>query len=249
MTHHSAEPDGLRESLLTQLEHVQLRLHGEAALVGADETDPGTLDWNASAYISIFADEDEGNHPWHAADGVALARTTRNSDHTELVMFEADGLIVDLQHVDDVFDALDARSQDYADFIPIFGRTHSFGILNLVSDLEETLEPGGNRVVIVDRVRLAPAWRGLGGVGRLLTGRLLRWVCDDPQVVVVHPFPTELDQDALDDPAVFDPAMQRVRQVWASLGFERHTDDIWFMDPRLTTHSDALAAFARRLRL
>lgn len=85
-------------------------------------------------------------------------------------------------------------------------------------------------MVIIDDVRLSPAWRGLGGVGRLLTGRLLRWISDQPRVVAVHPFPIDLDDDACQDPAVFDPAMRRVRGMWVR--FEPFTDDIWIMDPQ-----------------
>jgi hypothetical protein len=241
--------DGLRKVLLDQLDRMQLHVRGEAALVGADMTDPGTLDWFATATIPVFSDGDDPDEAWLSTEGVSLSMTTRNHGGRDLVVLEADGLIVDLQYVDDVFDALDARSQDYAHFIPLFGRSRPFGILDLASDLEEKLEPGGNQVVIIDRVRVAPAWRGLGGVGRLLIGRLLHWVCDDPRVVVVHPFPTELHEDALDDPAVFEPAMQRVRRVWTSLAFEPYTDDIWFMDPRLVSHSEALDTVARRLGL
>jgi hypothetical protein len=86
-------------------------------------------------------------------------------------------------------------------------------------------------------------------VGWLLTGRLLRWVCDDLRVVVVHPFPIELDEDALGDPAVVEPATRRVRRVWTSLAFEPYTAGIWFMDPRLVSYSEGLDAVARRLGL
>ncbi|WP_410583766.1 hypothetical protein [Amycolatopsis sp. lyj-108] len=79
------------------------------------------------------------------------------------MIFEANGLTIDLQHVDDVHDALDARS----------GRDQ-FGFVTLQNGLEDQIQSLGSHVVIIDRVRLAPAWRGLGGVGRLLTARLLR---------------------------------------------------------------------------
>ncbi|MBE8516422.1 hypothetical protein ILP97_02635 [Amycolatopsis sp. H6(2020)] len=113
-------------------------------------------------------------------------------------------MTIDLQHVEDVHDALDARSEDYAKFIPLFGGCDQFGFVTLQDDLEDQVESLGTHVVIVDRVQLAPAWRGLGGIGRLLTARLLRWVCNDPRLVAVLPFPINLDRALLKDNSIFE---------------------------------------------
>lgn len=249
VTYRSVSDDGLQRVSLSHLDAVQLSVRGQAALVGADVTDPGTLDWSAMATLSVWPDEEEPGQTWHSDPGVALSVTDVGDGSRELIVLAASGLLVDLERVGNVIDALDARSGDYEHFVPLFGRHRSFGVLELDGELEEKLEPGGIQVVIVDRVRLASAWRGLGGVGRLLTGRLLRWVCAEPRVVAVHPFPIDLDEGARQDPAVFEPALARVRRMWASVGFERFTDDIWIMDPHLLTHSKALARIARRLGL
>ncbi len=99
-------------------------------------------------------------------------------------------------------------------------------------ELEDSLEPGGSQVVILDRVRLAPGWRGCGGVGRLLIIRWLRWLYDDPRAVVLKPFPIDLDDDQKQDNAVFRKAMTAVRRTWKSIGFEPFSDDIWVLDPQ-----------------
>jgi hypothetical protein len=88
-------------------------------------------------------------------DGV-VSTTARNDGDRDLVLLQVNGLIVDTQTVSDV---LDARSQDYAHFIPLFGRTRSFGIVDLVSDLETNL--------------VAAACRLCGAVACLESGRWL----------------------------------------------------------------------------
>ncbi len=215
MASSSGSDNNLREALLSQLEHVQLEVNGRADLVGADETDPGTMDWWAVATIRIWTDSepDDTEIPWRAAKDVALSIVDKAPGERELTILEANGLRVDLQEVLDVFDALDARSGDYANFIPMFADTRTLGFVDLVPELDEKLE-GGGEVVIIDRVRLAPAWRQLGGVGRLLTARLLRWICTDPSVVAVNPFPIDIDVEQRLDATVFEPALEHVRRVW-----------------------------------
>ena len=149
-----------------------------------------------------------------------------------MTILQANGLVIDLWRVQDIFDALDARSQDYANFIPMFGERGPYGEVELIEELEDSLELGGSQVVILDRVRLAPAWRGCGGIGRLLTIRLLHWLCDDPRAVFLKPFPIDLDEDQQKDDAVFRKAMTTVRRTWKSIGFQPFSDDIWVLDPR-----------------
>ncbi|GAB3713392.1 hypothetical protein GCM10027598_20690 [Amycolatopsis oliviviridis] len=238
----------LAQQLRAQLEWVELHLHNQANLVGGDETDPGTSDWWASATVRVLPDEDEadGINPWHEIEGTALS-TKPSDDSLEIKIFEANGLTVDLQRVEGVHDALDARSEDYAKFIPLFGGRDQFGFVTLRDDLEDEVESLGSHVVIIDRVRLAPAWRGLGGVGRLLTGRLLRWICADPRLVAVLPFPIDLDRDLLKDDAAFEPALEKIRHTWASLGFRPATEQLWIMDPAIGTHHNAVAQLEKTL--
>jgi hypothetical protein len=101
----------------------------------------------------------------------------------------------------------------------MFGERGEYGQLELAEELESSLNGGGGQVVILDRVRLAPAWRGCGGIGRLLTIRLLHWVCDNPQAVALYPFPIDLDRGQKKDDAVFGKAMKSVQRTWKSIGF------------------------------
>jgi hypothetical protein len=103
--------------------------------------------------------------------------------------------------------------------------------------------------VLVDRVWLAPAWRGHGGVGRLLTARLLRWVCPEPRVVALMPSPIALDDKQQEDETVFNHEMAKARQTWKSLGFKPFGKDILIMDPAMVYHDEAVKKLARELRL
>lgn len=230
--------------LLNELHRVKLEVSGTASLYGSDIDDPGTMDWWGRASATVWHDwEEDGTHL--ANDGVALSRR-KVDDGEELTIFEANGLRIDLDNVQGVLDALDALSQDYADFMPAFDG----GDAELAPKLLEKLDLSfGSDVVILDRVRLAAAWRGLGGVGRILTARVLRWVSANPRVLLLKPFPIDLERDKLKDDAVFKPALKNVRKVWRSLGFRRFTDDIWYLDPIAGSHERAVARLERGLDL
>lgn len=245
-----SDPD-LEQQLLAQLEWVELHMKNHANLVGDGETDPGTSDWWASATVRVLPDEDEadGINPWHEIEGTALSTKRLDEEALDVTIFEANGLTLDLQHVKNIHVALDARSEDYARFIPLFGGRDQFGFVTLRDDLEDGVESLGSNVVIIDRVQLAPAWRGLGGVGRLLTARLLRWVCADPRLVAVLPFPIDLDRALLEDDSAFEPALEKVRRTWAALGFQPAIDQLWIMDPAIGTHHNAVTQIEQSLGL
>jgi hypothetical protein len=247
----SGTREQLADTLRDQLADVRLDVSGQASVTGTDMTDPGTMDWRGKATISVWPDEelDDDTAPWWEHSDAALSAADIDGGGRRLTILQANGLTVDLWHVEDVYNALDARSQDYADFLPAFGDHGRYGQVDLAAELEARLEPGGSRVVILDRVRLAPAWRGLGGVGRLLTARLLRWVADEPRVILLRPFPIELDDNEVGDSAVFDEALARVRRTWQSLAFESFTEDIWFLDPRMAAHDQSVRKIAKRLSL
>lgn len=249
------DPDDPRDSLPGRLEDVQLHVEGTSYLAGADLTDPGAMDWYARASLYALPDSDipgaEATPSWHEGKGIALSSSKiPDDDGLVLTILQANGITIDLEQVEDVFDALDSRGQDESDFLPLFsGSRDRFGFTELADEIEDNLEPGGNQVVILDRVRLAPAWRGYGGIGRLLTSRILRWICDDPRLVAVQPFPIDLDSDQRQDDEIFVPAMQQVRRTWASLGFQPFTDKLWIMDPRKSSHHNAVAHLSEQVGL
>ncbi|GAA2821541.1 hypothetical protein [Crossiella cryophila] len=144
------------QQLLAQLGYVELHFDGRTSLVGAELTDPGTVGWHATATINVWP-SDAPEERWHALPGVSLISTDHGDGGRELVMFEADGLVVDLVQVEDPTETLDARSEDYARFIPLFGEGRTLSSADLADDLADRLECLGSQVVIIDRVRLAPA--------------------------------------------------------------------------------------------
>lgn len=243
------------KALPGDVSRIRLTVGGEAALVGADTDDPGTMDWwgwaTITEYPSVFDDDDEDDvDPERLKqDGFALSTKDIGDGGLRMTILEAHGLMIDLWRVQNIYDALDARSEDYANFIPMFGEHGHYGELELVEELEDLLEPGGSQVVILDRAWLAPAWRGCGGVGRLLTIRLLRWLCDDPRAVALKPFPIDLDEDQKQDEAVFRKAMTTVRRTWKSVGFQPFSDDIWVLDPRTGSYDRTVRRLSKRLGL
>ncbi|MGV9294293.1 hypothetical protein [Amycolatopsis sp. NPDC003676] len=235
--------------LLDQLEFLELRFDSHAHLAGSDLTDPGTSDWWATAGMTVSPDEDDPADQWYFSENATLSAKPDPQGYVDVSILEASGLTVDLQHVDGIFDALDARSPDYAKFIPLFGNRDEYGFLGLDDRLQSTPHAFGTHVVIVDRVRLAPAWRGLGGIGRLLTARVLRWICSDPRLIAVQPFPIDLDRSLLRHASVFEPALDKVRRTWASLGFVPAFGGTWVADPGRSAYSNAVEALERKFGL
>ncbi|QFU86985.1 hypothetical protein YIM_08875 [Amycolatopsis sp. YIM 10] len=100
------------------------------------------MEWWASATVRVLPDDEPDTvQPWHEAQGTALSIKPLDEEAIGVTVFEANGLTIDLQHIDDVRDALDARSADYAEFIPLFGDRDRFGFVTLKEDLEEGLNP------------------------------------------------------------------------------------------------------------
>ncbi|MGI8331335.1 hypothetical protein ACRYCC_15330 [Actinomadura scrupuli] len=96
-------------------------------------------------------------------------------------------------------------------------------------------------LLITHEARLAPAWRRLGGVGRLLTGRLINVIAPNA-LVALKPFPVDVarDADGVAVPADFDRLMPGIRRAWAVLGFEGYGEDLMVLDTTLTTLPQAL---------
>ncbi|WP_158852864.1 hypothetical protein [Saccharothrix deserti] len=245
------EDNAGRDLLLGRLPDVELHLDGRSFLDGTGMSDRGSMDWWASAVIREFDPEDYGEDEqsnWRSLPDAFLAAEER-PDSIEYTIFRMNGLKLDLEDVVDTFDALDARTAEYAEFIPLFADTRTYGFVDVDPGIEDTLELPCSEIVIVDFAELAPGWRGLGGAGRLLAGRLLRWLCSAQSCVALKPFPVELSQAEKDDPAIFDPALERVRHVWRSLGFKPFTDDLFFMESRNMPHRRAVQNLERRLGL
>lgn len=234
--------------LRDELQFVRLEIDSHTAFMGAAEADPGTLEWSVKATLHDSQDDIQES-PWLKRDDIALAVVISSCGERDLTIFQADGLIVDPWSLSGtLFDALDARSADYAHFMPLFVGPDGVDGLDLHPRAEKLVTASfGSRIVIINRARLATAWRGLGGVGRLLTARALDWLAADTRFVAVHPHPIDLDDEAKQDDAQFKPAVDRIRRVWRSLGFRRFNDDIWLLDPGAAAYGRAVKRLSKKL--
>ena len=109
-------------------------------------------------------------------------------------------------------------------------------------DLDEQLEPIGNRILILHSVRLVPEWRGFG-LGALLAGTAIRKLSGGARAAVCYPAPlNELTEAGPDDhgDADWDKAVAALQKVWARLGFEHFRDGVHVLDLSLVTLDEKL---------
>ena len=211
--------------MLASLERVTFDYQGASHPFGIEPDQIGTLTWSVTAQVTTGAFDDDD---WISAPDVGLNAVQDEGDESQSrSVFHMEGLTVDLWDAD-LFDALDAHSADTAHFLALAEGEREAGGLN--PELGDMIEGLGSQLVIVDRALVATAWRGLGGVGRLLAASALHWIAAEAQCVAVHPFPFLLAGLERDDPQVVQ-ALDGVRRTWQSIGFERFRDDLYVFDP------------------
>ncbi len=233
-----------KRSLPASLDYAEIRINTAAKLFGSNEDDPGLARICGTVSIPDLHDEDE--EPITSIDGIGLEIVEGVT--AEITILRAQAVVLDLGAIEDVFETLDADSAEILHYSCLFDLESGVG---LHPDLEETLAGFGDHVVIAERVRLAPAWRGCGGVGRYLFGRMLPLICCDPVVVAAQPFPLDVDRDEEGnaEKAALKRGLAQTRRIWKSIGFEPYKDDIWIMDPNLVKHEQAIARLERKLNL
>jgi hypothetical protein len=201
--------------------------------------------WTVEAYLATSElDQDEDQGWWEgptlavqtsgAAPGDPFDRSSR------LVVARFTGLVVNLYDgpPQAVLDQLD-ESADTAHFIPIISAAldHAHG-----ATFDDRFE-AASQAVIVDRAELAAGWRGLGGLGRVLLARGLRWVAGDAMLIALYPFPTEA-LGALGEPGVAEQLVV-TQAIWASVGFEPWDPPPRSAVPRRSGRAVAAAAAER----
>jgi hypothetical protein len=107
----------------------------------------------------------------------------------------------------------------------------------LVEELQEKLASFDSQVVLVDRVRLAASWRGHGGLGPLLTARLLRWACPGARTVALCDRPR---RETAEGRSRLKQEMAKVRRTLKLLGFKPFGKDILVMDPAMAYHDETV---------
>ncbi|MFE3195859.1 hypothetical protein ACFXHA_43150 [Nocardia sp. NPDC059240] len=216
--------------------------------VVGDYSDPGMLHWSGQATYTVAVADGTDWRP-DQDQALSVARIEDGEDlYSEWTVLTMGGLIVDPRSVEArIPRLLNEISEDYDHFGVLFDGT------DFHPDLMDHIDGVfGSRAVLIDRVHMAPAWRGHGGVGRLLISRILRLFAADAKVVATNPFPivlfTERDGHArLTAHPRFDEELAKVQRTWASLGFQLYKDPIWVMDPARSGHADAVAELERRL--
>ena len=233
-----------KRSLPASLDYAEVRIRSVAKLFGTYEDSPGLMRISGVVCIPDLHDEDE--EPIYSIEGIGLAISEGSS--AEITILRAEAVVLDLEIIGDIFETLDGDSAELLHYSCLFDLEGGGG---LHPDLEETLEGFGGHVVIAKRVRLASAWRGLGGVGRYLFGRMLPLMCCDPVVVAAQPFPLDVDRDDKGNAkkAALKRGLAQTRRTWKSIGFEPYKDDIWIMDPNLIKHERAITRIERKLNL
>lgn len=194
--------------------------------------------WSAEGVLRVSGVDVEAS--W-SRDDVALDRRDAGRGVLELVVATCTGLTIDLHWPDEVVEVLKSFA-DYAPFLPLLDPERSSG---LDEDVDSRVAGRGPRLVLLDRAELAPAWRGMGGVGRLVVARLVRWLAADTRLVALQPFPTQF-ADAGDAPG-FAEARAKVQQVWGSIGFAPWRDDVWCLDPASPDFARAVSRLEERL--
>ncbi|MCX4530045.1 hypothetical protein OHA79_44185 [Streptomyces sp. NBC_00841] len=135
---------------------------------------------------------------------------------------------------DDPFEAMDSYTGDVAH---IGGTVLNVGTREWDTTFEETLAHPVGDLLIMDRVVLEPAWRGLG-LGPVLAGAAIRRLSQDCVAVACEPGSAdgrELTKEQRSQAAA------KLAGVWARIGFEPFADGVHILDCHLQRPHDLLA--------
>ncbi len=162
---------------------------------------------------------------------------------TEVVSHVADIdiVLVDIGPTADPFGVLDGEDADLglvaeALFDPATSRP--------VPEFDELVEPAGERLLVLDSVRLAPQWRGFG-LGVLLAGTAIRKLSGGVRAAACYPAPLGEagDADREEEPeeaAERAVAMATLSEVWGQLGFEHFRRGVHVLDLNRVTLDESL---------
>lgn len=146
-------------------------------------------------------------------------------------------LSVDLRECEDPWDALDSSNDDIAHIGDVVFDVNTG---QLAEGLASRLHDTGDRVLVLDRVELVPAWQGKG-VAALLIAETLELMRTGCRAALCLPGP--LDRGAEEDyEAGYDEAVRRMTKVWSRVGFRPFAEGVWLLEPRLGTLDETLAS-------
>ena len=176
---------------------------------------------------------------WHVSADVFDDSGTRVKSHVGDMII----VVVDVYQTHDPFGLLDGED---ADLGAIAGTVFDVRTGQLDPDLDDLLEPLGDRILILNSVRLIPEWRGFG-LGVLLAGTAIKKLSGGVRAAVCYPAPTGEPADGEpDSPAALEQAIEALSRAWAQLGFEHFRDGVHVLDLSLVTLDESLGRLHKR---
>ncbi|KOX15222.1 hypothetical protein ADK67_41925 [Saccharothrix sp. NRRL B-16348] len=108
-------------------------------------------------------------------------------------------------------------------------------------------------MLVIDTVRLEPAWRGYG-LGTLCVGMMIERLAAGRRLVVLRAAPAErrtAKGKVVDEisAAERDLAVAKLGRLWSQLGFEHFKDEVWVLDLGLATFTKAMDLVRSRVGL
>ncbi|NUS85666.1 MAG: hypothetical protein HOY75_23790, partial [Streptomyces sp.] len=97
-------------------------------------------------------------------------------------------------------------------------------------EVSELLAYVGSALLVMDRVTLAPAWRG-HGLAAVLGSEVIHRLMPGCRAVACSPGVTDLSSRRLTDQAEWDRVNAKIAQGWESLGFRLYRDNVYLLSP------------------
>ena len=120
-------------------------------------------------------------------------------------------------------EVLDEISSDLATFLPLLTED------GFAQELDEVIEMPSGDLLIMDRVEVAPAWRGRG-LGAFLAATAINKLSRGCAMVATYPSAYEhLGSDR------YNAETERLQRLWSSIGFFPYEGGIYLLDPTLAT--------------
>lgn len=115
---------------------------------------------------------------------------------------------------------------------------------DLDANLDDMVEPFGSGMLVIDTVRLEPAWRGYG-LGPLCVGMMIERLAAGRRLVVLRAAPAErrtAKGEVVEEISAAERgfAVAKLGRLWSQLGFEHFKDEVWVLDLGLVTFSKAM---------
>ncbi len=176
---------------------------------------------------------------WHVSADVFDDSGTRVKSHVGDIII----VVVDVYQTRDPFGLLDGED---ADLGAIAGTVFDARTGQLDPDLDDLLEPLGDRILILNSVRLIPKWRGFG-LGVLLAGTAIKKLSGGVRAAVCYPAPIDEPADGEPDShAPREQAIEALTRAWAQIGFDHFRDGVHVLDLSLVTLDESLGRLHKR---